>query len=293
MKLASFITSEGGEPFFSQRELLWLSWKRSDEKVITNCTFDIHIQLDIISTRSCISFSFLVLDWGHKCVSDDESPSEVCKCNERNGGEFIWTVLYWRGMQNTCSYFYKARGRKHLRSTVPSPSIILHVVTLEYRRLPLPLLPLPHSPRAILSASVQLPPPGHLFSRPMCFVKQLDYPQYGDKNNVSTSTPRSNLAKELEKYSKTSFDYSAFDGSNSHQAYGKRAIAPKVHGQRDSSPKGHDGTISCSSIEFLLTLWRFLWAASTKHISGSRRICCGILRCTECQILSAIFCTSI
>uniref|UniRef100_A0A3Q3JG01 Myelin transcription factor 1 domain-containing protein n=1 Tax=Monopterus albus TaxID=43700 RepID=A0A3Q3JG01_MONAL len=79
--------------------------------------------------------------------------------------------------------------------------------------------------------------------RPMCFVKQLDYPQYGYKNNVSTSTPRSNLAKELEKYSKTSFDYSAFDGSNNHQVYGKRAIAPKVHGQRDTSPKGYDGTI--------------------------------------------------
>uniref|UniRef100_A0AAQ6AJ28 Myelin transcription factor 1 domain-containing protein n=1 Tax=Amphiprion ocellaris TaxID=80972 RepID=A0AAQ6AJ28_AMPOC len=79
--------------------------------------------------------------------------------------------------------------------------------------------------------------------RPMCFVKQLDYPQYGYKNNVSTSTPRSNLAKELEKYSKTSFDYSAFDGSNNHQVYGKRAIAPKVHGQRDTSPKGYDGTV--------------------------------------------------
>ncbi|KAI3367276.1 hypothetical protein L3Q82_008321 [Scortum barcoo] len=83
--------------------------------------------------------------------------------------------------------------------------------------------------------------------RPMCFVKQLDYPQYGYKNNVSTSTPRSNLAKELEKYSKTSFDYSAFDGSNNHQVYGKRAIAPKVHGQRDSSPKGYDAKRYCKN----------------------------------------------
>ncbi|XP_074516051.1 myelin transcription factor 1-like protein isoform X5 [Sebastes fasciatus] len=83
--------------------------------------------------------------------------------------------------------------------------------------------------------------------RPMCFVKQLDYPQYGYKNNVSTSTPRSNLAKELEKYSKTSFDYSAFDGSNNHQVYGKRAIAPKVHGQRDSSPKGYDAKRYCKT----------------------------------------------
>ncbi|XP_055015232.1 myelin transcription factor 1-like protein [Boleophthalmus pectinirostris] len=83
--------------------------------------------------------------------------------------------------------------------------------------------------------------------RPMCFVKQLDYPQYGYKNNVSTSTPRSNLAKELEKYSKTSFDYSAFDGSNSHQVYGKRAIAPKVHGHRDTSPKGYDAKRYCKN----------------------------------------------
>ncbi|KPP78807.1 hypothetical protein Z043_101669 [Scleropages formosus] len=74
--------------------------------------------------------------------------------------------------------------------------------------------------------------------RPMCFVKQLEIPQYGYKNNVPTSTPRSNLAKELEKYSKTSFDYnSGYD--NHHHVYGKRAIAPKVQG-RDSSPKGYD-----------------------------------------------------
>uniref|UniRef100_A0A3Q2YHU3 Myelin transcription factor 1 like n=1 Tax=Hippocampus comes TaxID=109280 RepID=A0A3Q2YHU3_HIPCM len=83
--------------------------------------------------------------------------------------------------------------------------------------------------------------------RPMCFVKQLDYPQYGDKNNVSTSTPRSNLAKELEKYSKTSFDYSAFEGTNNHQVYGKRAIAPKVHGHRDTSPKGFDAKRYCKN----------------------------------------------
>lgn len=75
----------------------------------------------------------------------------------------------------------------------------------------------------------------------MCFVKQLDYPKYGYKNNVSTSMPRSNLAKELEKYSKTNFDYSAFDGGSNHQVYGKRAIAPKVDGQRDTSPKRYDG----------------------------------------------------
>lgn len=129
----------------------------------------------------------------------------------------------------------------------------LHILILEYYHnslsppLRLPIFnQIPSSlslPWAMLSGSVQLPPPRHLFSRPMCFVKQLDYPQYGYKNNVSTSTPRSNLAKELEKYSKTSFDYSAFDGTNNHQVYGKRAIAPKVHGQRDTSPKVYDGTV--------------------------------------------------
>ncbi|XP_063110477.1 myelin transcription factor 1-like protein isoform X6 [Cavia porcellus] len=71
--------------------------------------------------------------------------------------------------------------------------------------------------------------------RPMCFVKQLEIPQYGYRNNVPTTTPRSNLAKELEKYSKTSFEYNSFD---SH-TYGKRAIAPKVQ-TRDMSPKGYD-----------------------------------------------------
>ncbi|MGH0154049.1 UNVERIFIED_CONTAM: hypothetical protein FKN15_026179 [Acipenser sinensis] len=75
--------------------------------------------------------------------------------------------------------------------------------------------------------------------RPMCFVKQLEIPQYGYKNNVSTTTPRSNLAKELEKYSKTTFEYNSFDNS----VYGKRAIAPKVQG-RDASPKGYDAKVA-------------------------------------------------
>ncbi|XP_029452879.1 myelin transcription factor 1-like protein [Rhinatrema bivittatum] len=71
--------------------------------------------------------------------------------------------------------------------------------------------------------------------RPMCFVKQLEIPQYGYRNNVSTTTPRSNLAKELEKYSKTTFDYNNYE----NHAYGKRAIAPKVQ-SRDISPKAYD-----------------------------------------------------
>lgn len=73
----------------------------------------------------------------------------------------------------------------------------------------------------------------------MCFVKQLEIPQYGYKNNVSTSTPRSNLAKELEKYSKTSYDYGGdYDGQP--HAYSKRSLAQKNHG-RDTSPRGYDG----------------------------------------------------
>lgn len=74
----------------------------------------------------------------------------------------------------------------------------------------------------------------------MCFVKQLEIPQYGYRNNVPTTTPRSNLAKELEKYSKTTFEYNSYD----NHAYGKRAIAPKVQ-SRDISPKGYDG-MSCT-----------------------------------------------
>ncbi|XP_048387500.1 myelin transcription factor 1-like protein isoform X6 [Stegostoma tigrinum] len=78
--------------------------------------------------------------------------------------------------------------------------------------------------------------------RPMCFVKQLEIPQYGYRHNVSTTTPRSNLAKELEKYSKTTFEYNNYD----NQAFGKRAIAPKVQA-RDASPKGYDAKRFCKN----------------------------------------------
>nr|XP_019607578.1 PREDICTED: myelin transcription factor 1-like protein isoform X2 [Rhinolophus sinicus] len=78
--------------------------------------------------------------------------------------------------------------------------------------------------------------------RPMCFVKQLEIPHYGYRNSVPTTTPRSNLAKELEKYSKTSFEYNSYD---SH-TYGKRAIAPKVQ-TRDISPKGYDAKRYCKN----------------------------------------------
>ncbi len=60
--------------------------------------------------------------------------------------------------------------------------------------------------------------------------KQLEIPQYGYKNNVPTTTPRSNLAKELEKYSKASFDYSS-NYDNQPHAYGKRSLTPKHHGE--------------------------------------------------------------
>ncbi|XP_078110373.1 myelin transcription factor 1 isoform X3 [Sander vitreus] len=61
--------------------------------------------------------------------------------------------------------------------------------------------------------------------RPMCFVKQLEVPQYGSyRPNMAPATPRANLAKELEKYSKVSFDYAAFDA----QVFGKRMLAPKM-----------------------------------------------------------------
>ncbi|KAM8830203.1 myelin transcription factor 1 isoform 1-T1 [Synchiropus picturatus] len=69
--------------------------------------------------------------------------------------------------------------------------------------------------------------------RPMCFVKQLEVPQYGSyRPNMAPSTPRANLAKELEKYSKVSFDYASFDA----QVFGKRMIAPKMP-TSETSPK--------------------------------------------------------
>ncbi|XP_077368116.1 myelin transcription factor 1-like isoform X3 [Festucalex cinctus] len=69
--------------------------------------------------------------------------------------------------------------------------------------------------------------------RPMCFVKQLEMPQYGSyRPNMAPATPRANLAKELEKYSKVSFDYASFDA----QVFGKRMLAPKMP-TSETSPK--------------------------------------------------------
>lgn len=68
----------------------------------------------------------------------------------------------------------------------------------------------------------------------MCFVKQLEIPQYGSyRPNTVTTTPRANLAKELEKYSKVSFDYASFDV----QVFGKRMLIPKTPGTIETSPK--------------------------------------------------------
>ncbi|XP_062870946.1 myelin transcription factor 1 isoform X2 [Trichomycterus rosablanca] len=69
--------------------------------------------------------------------------------------------------------------------------------------------------------------------RPMCFVKQLEIPQYGSyRPNAGPATPRANLAKELEKYSKVSFDYASFDV----QVFGNRVLAPKMP-TSETSPK--------------------------------------------------------
>ncbi|XP_069382673.1 myelin transcription factor 1 isoform X6 [Paralichthys olivaceus] len=69
--------------------------------------------------------------------------------------------------------------------------------------------------------------------RPMCFVKQLEVPQYGSyRPNMAPATPRANLAKELEKYSKVTFDYASFDA----QVFGKRLLAPKMP-TSETSPK--------------------------------------------------------
>lgn len=67
----------------------------------------------------------------------------------------------------------------------------------------------------------------------MCFVKQLEVPPYGSyRPNVAPATPRANLAKELEKFSKVTFDYASFDA----QVFGKRMLAPKIQ-TSETSPK--------------------------------------------------------
>lgn len=72
-----------------------------------------------------------------------------------------------------------------------------------------------------------------LTPRPMCFVKELEVPPYGSyRPSVAPATPRANLAKELEKFSKVTFDYASFDA----QVFGKRMLAPKIQ-TNETSPK--------------------------------------------------------
>ncbi|XP_074867723.1 myelin transcription factor 1 [Carettochelys insculpta] len=98
--------------------------------------------------------------------------------------------------------------------------------------------------------------------RPMCFVKQLEIPQYGSyRPNVVPATPRANLAKELEKYSKVTFDYASFDA----QVFGKRMLAPKIQ-TSETSPKAfkcfdysHDAEAAHMAATAILNLSTRCW----------------------------------
>lgn len=94
----------------------------------------------------------------------------------------------------------------------------------------------------------------------MCFVKQLEIPQYGSyRPNMVPATPRANLAKELEKYSKVTFDYASFDA----QVFGKRMLAPKIQ-TSETSPKAFKcklgaGTDSVFAFSAFLSVLRGSW----------------------------------
>ncbi|XP_066480829.1 myelin transcription factor 1 [Tiliqua scincoides] len=98
--------------------------------------------------------------------------------------------------------------------------------------------------------------------RPMCFVKQLEVPQYGSyRPNMVPTTPRANLAKELEKYSKVTFDYASFDA----QVFGKRMLAPKIQ-TSETSPKAfkcfdysHDAEAAHMAATAILNLSTRCW----------------------------------
>uniref|UniRef100_A0A8D2IVP9 Myelin transcription factor 1 n=1 Tax=Varanus komodoensis TaxID=61221 RepID=A0A8D2IVP9_VARKO len=98
--------------------------------------------------------------------------------------------------------------------------------------------------------------------RPMCFVKQLEVPQYGSyRPNMVPTTPRANLAKELEKYSKVTFDYASFDA----QVFGKRMLAPKMQSS-ETSPKAfkcfdycHDAEAAHMAATAILNLSTRCW----------------------------------
>ncbi|KAL2763429.1 myelin transcription factor 1 [Daubentonia madagascariensis] len=98
--------------------------------------------------------------------------------------------------------------------------------------------------------------------RPMCFVKQLEVPPYGSyRPNVASTTPRANLAKELEKFSKVTFDYASFDA----QVFGKRMLAPKIQ-TSETSPKAfqcfdysHDAEAAHMAATAILNLSTRCW----------------------------------
>lgn len=75
--------------------------------------------------------------------------------------------------------------------------------------------------------------------RPMCFVKQLEVQEYKFPGFVSAQTPRTNLAKELEKYSKPPSEFAAFD------VY--RPIAPKPAATATATPKPVTATDATST----------------------------------------------
>ncbi len=77
--------------------------------------------------------------------------------------------------------------------------------------------------------------------RPMILTKQLDLPQSMNDYYVSPATPRTNLAKELEKYNRPPVDYHYIGG---------RAIAPKTKDQQGvftASSTNSNGSSSCAS----------------------------------------------
>uniref|UniRef100_A0A8C6AUC0 Myelin transcription factor 1 n=1 Tax=Monodon monoceros TaxID=40151 RepID=A0A8C6AUC0_MONMO len=98
--------------------------------------------------------------------------------------------------------------------------------------------------------------------RPMCFVKQLEVPPYGSyRPSVASTTPRANLAKELEKFSKVTFDYASFDA----QVFGKRMLAPKIQ-TSETSPKAfkcfdyaHDAEAAHMAATAILNLSTRCW----------------------------------
>uniref|UniRef100_A0A3P8UX33 Myelin transcription factor 1 n=1 Tax=Cynoglossus semilaevis TaxID=244447 RepID=A0A3P8UX33_CYNSE len=98
--------------------------------------------------------------------------------------------------------------------------------------------------------------------RPMCFVKQLEVPQYGSyRPNMAPATPRAHPAKELEKYSKVNFDYASFDA----QVFGRRMLAPKIP-TSETSPKAfktydysHDAEAAHMAATAILNLSTRCW----------------------------------